>query len=86
MLSIVFPAERPSTPEAPPVSANAAQDAAVVLLQRLLRGRAAQNEMYAAKTARLELVKELRLGVEGRAGKGDDRDSSRLGCLYCMHT
>ncbi|KAF6260038.1 solute carrier, TRAMD3 or PAT1-domain-containing protein [Scenedesmus sp. NREL 46B-D3] len=44
------------------------QHAALVLLQRLLRGRAAQNEMYAGKTARLQLVRELRLGLEGTAG------------------
>jgi hypothetical protein len=39
-----------------------------VLLQRLLRGRAVQNEMYAGKTARLQLVRELRLGLGGTAG------------------
>jgi hypothetical protein len=33
-------------------------------LQRLLRGRAAQNEMYSAKTAQIDLVHELRLELE----------------------
>jgi hypothetical protein len=51
--------ERPSTPTAPPLSASRALDAAAVLLQRLLRGRAAQNRLYAAKTAQLQLVREL---------------------------
>eukprot|EP00879_Flechtneria_rotunda_P018415 GHRR01019318.1.p1 GENE.GHRR01019318.1~~GHRR01019318.1.p1 ORF type:complete len:620 (+),score=247.57 GHRR01019318.1:678-2537(+) len=61
--------QRPSTPEAPPLPDPAGRHAALVLLQRLLRGRAVQNEMYAGKMARLQLVRELRLGLEGTAGR-----------------
>jgi hypothetical protein len=60
--------ERPPTPGAPPLPDADGQHAALVLLQRLLRGRAVQNEMYAGKMARLQLVRELRLGLEGIAG------------------
>lgn len=61
--------ERPATPEAPPLADATGQHAALVLLQRLLRGRAVQNEMYAGKAAKLQLVRELRLGLEGTAGE-----------------
>lgn len=60
--------ERPPTPGAPPLPDADGQHAALVLLQRLLRGRAVQNEMYAGKTSRLQLIRELRLGLEGTAG------------------
>ncbi|WIA14289.1 hypothetical protein OEZ85_002823 [Tetradesmus obliquus] len=59
--------ERPPTPGAPPLPDADGQHAALVLLQRLLRGRAVQNEMYAGKTSRLQLIRELRLGLEGTA-------------------
>uniref|UniRef100_A0A383WAB7 Cilia- and flagella-associated protein 91 n=1 Tax=Tetradesmus obliquus TaxID=3088 RepID=A0A383WAB7_TETOB len=60
--------ERPPTPGAPPLPDADGQHAALVLLQRLLRGRAVQNEMYTGKTSRLQLIRELRLGLEGTAG------------------
>jgi hypothetical protein len=40
-----------------------------VLLQRLLRGRAAQVQMHAGRQAHLQLVRELRLGLEGTGGE-----------------
>jgi hypothetical protein len=67
-LCAVLAGERPPTPDAPPLPDAEGHHAALVLLQRLLRGRAVQNEMYAGKTARLQLVRELRLGLEGTAG------------------
>ncbi|KAG2496803.1 hypothetical protein HYH03_005210 [Edaphochlamys debaryana] len=54
--------ERPATPELPqPPAITQPQRAALVLLQRLLRGRAAQNIMYEGRMRRQELVDELRL-------------------------
>lgn len=69
VLSAVGPLERAATPEAPPLADATGQHAALVLLQRLLRGRAVQNEMFAGKAAQLQLVRELRLGLEGTAGE-----------------
>jgi hypothetical protein len=57
-----------SLAEAPELPANRETDAALALLQRLLRGRAAQLEMQAGMAARLALVRELRLELEGHAG------------------
>lgn len=61
--------ERPPTPE-PLADESEAEDGAAaeaaLLLQRLLRGRAVQNLMYAAKERRLELLAELR-SEEGSA-------------------
>jgi hypothetical protein len=54
--------------EAPPLPDADGRHAALVLLQRLLRGRAVQNEMYAGKQAHLPLIRELRLGMEGTGG------------------
>uniref|UniRef100_A0A7S3S6L9 Cilia- and flagella-associated protein 91 n=1 Tax=Emiliania huxleyi TaxID=2903 RepID=A0A7S3S6L9_EMIHU len=63
------PVERPPTPE-PLADESEAEDGAAaeaaLLLQRLLRGRAVQNLMYAAKERRLELLAELR-SEEGSA-------------------
>lgn len=52
--------ERPNTPL---VSApdGASQRSAIILLQRLLRGRAAQDRMYVGRARRLELIRELQL-------------------------
>jgi hypothetical protein len=55
--------------EAPPLPDPDGTHAALVLLQRLLRGRAVQNQMYAGKESRLQLIRELRLGLEGTGGK-----------------
>ena len=52
--------DRPETPELPPSGGeNADAEAAARLLQRLLRGRAAQNAMHEGKEQRLALVREL---------------------------
>lgn len=53
----------------PPLAPARAADAALVLLQRLLRGRAVQAELLAGLAARFALVQELRVGAEGRAGE-----------------
>ena len=45
---------------------------AIILLQRLLRGRAAQNMMYEGKERRLELIRELRLDESLGAQPDDD--------------
>ena len=42
--------------------------AAITLLQRLLRGRAAQAELLAGLAARAALVAELRVGLEAPQG------------------
>ena len=57
MLTIPSAAERPLTPHAPPPPANAAMHEAASLLQRLLRGRATQNQMFAGKQANLALIR-----------------------------
>jgi hypothetical protein len=55
--------------EAPPLPDPDGKHAALVLLQRLLRGRAVQNQMYAGKESRLQLIRELRLGLEETGGE-----------------
>ena len=55
------PVERPPTPQVMPPEHGEAQELAVILLQRLLRGRAIQNMMYEGKERRLELIRELRI-------------------------
>mmetsp|Transcript_32348 Transcript_32348/g.84988 ORF Transcript_32348/g.84988 Transcript_32348/m.84988 type:complete len:615 (-) Transcript_32348:140-1984(-) len=59
----VSKAERPPTPT---VESNPSDDVVncLVLLQRLLRGRAVQNTMYEGKEKRKELIKELRAADE----------------------
>ncbi|KAG9391573.1 Solute carrier (proton/amino acid symporter), TRAMD3 or PAT1 [Carpediemonas membranifera] len=52
---------RPATPEVPPAPYDRDVHDATVLIQRLLRGRAAQNAMFIGKERRLALIKELRL-------------------------
>lgn len=49
--------------EIPDPKAIAAENA-IVLLQRLLRGRATQNEMYSGKEKRLDLIEELQTTKE----------------------
>ena len=55
--------------EAPELPSDPALARALVLLQRLLRGRATQVEMQHGKNARLALVRELRLGPAGVADR-----------------
>ena len=66
--------ERPETPTLPPPmeSEDAAEMyRAVVWLQSLLRGRAEQNETFAGRERRRELIAELRLGEEEAGASGD---------------
>jgi hypothetical protein len=53
--------ERPETPSLERDLAAASRHAAIVLLQRLVRGRAVQNNLFEGKQKRLELIKELQL-------------------------
>lgn len=46
--------------------ANDKRKRAVILLQRLLRGRAEQNKMFEGKEKRLDLIAELRATEEWR--------------------
>jgi len=73
---------RPPTPIAPGIrsiteKANIEKDMetekAIILLQRLLRGRAVQNEMFEGKEKRLDLIQELRITDEWRKqAEGDE--------------
>eukprot|EP00750_Incisomonas_marina_P007997 INCI15140.1.p1 GENE.INCI15140.1~~INCI15140.1.p1 ORF type:complete len:674 (-),score=163.36 INCI15140.1:69-2090(-) len=51
--------QRPATPSITPAPDNSEANA-IVLLQRLLRGRAVQNMMFEGRNRRRELLKELR--------------------------
>ena len=51
---------RPATPRASAYCANDEVENAIILLQKLLRGRAVQNLMFEGKEKRLELIRELR--------------------------
>merc|ERR1719473_2442236 len=55
--------ERPETPSVKEgvLPEQEELDAAVLLLQRLIRGRAQQNMMFEGKEKRLDLINELRL-------------------------
>merc|ERR1719456_360895 len=54
--------ERPETPRVKEdvLPEEEEQEAAVLLLQRILRGRAYQNRMFEGKEKRLDLINELR--------------------------
>lgn len=55
------PKERPHTPTVDESTPEARQRRrAVVLLQSILRGRAAQNQMYEGREQRQDLISELR--------------------------
>ncbi|KAJ9513737.1 hypothetical protein QJQ45_015495 [Haematococcus lacustris] len=79
--------ERPGTPELPPPStavpgqgADAMdRDTAATLLQRLLRGRAAQNIMYEGRMRRQDLIAELRISSLESGDWGGADDSGDLG-------
>jgi hypothetical protein len=79
--------ERPPTPDLPPpAAATAAGHAALVLLQRLLRGRAAQNIMCVRARARWEgkggIMKLREVAAAGRAVAGLWRLAA-CGCAAC---
>ncbi|XP_041437321.1 cilia- and flagella-associated protein 91 isoform X2 [Xenopus laevis] len=55
------PAPRPETPRVQdPPEGDEEKELAVILLQKLIRGRAIQNMMFEGKEKRLELIQELR--------------------------
>ena len=51
---------------------------AVVLLQRLMRGRAKQNMMFEGKEKRLDLIAELRATEEWRAASDFQEDKALI--------
>ena len=47
---------------------------AIILLQRLVRGRAIQNMMFEGKEKRLDLISELRATEEWKAASGNEEE------------
>ena len=71
-----------------PSAAERAGIAAAVLLQRLLRGRAIQNEMFQGKVRRLDLIDELKLVqtetlVAPESDAGDAGVDAAIGVHFC---
>merc|ERR1719440_2627867 len=67
--------ERPETPRVKEdvLPEEEEQEAAVLLLQRILRGRAYQNRMFEGKEKRLDLINELRAAERfSETAQGDD--------------
>ncbi|KAJ1632538.1 solute carrier, TRAMD3 or PAT1-domain-containing protein [Pavlovales sp. CCMP2436] len=62
---VVKPLERPPTPQTEPPEIDDDVENAVILLQRLIRGRAVQNMMFEGKERRLDLIQELRAEAPG---------------------
>ncbi|CAM9490439.1 unnamed protein product, partial [Hapterophycus canaliculatus] len=56
--------ERPQTPRVPNPPEDENEHLAVLLLQRLIRGRAVQNVMFEGKERRKELIRELRIAKQ----------------------
>jgi hypothetical protein len=54
------------------------QQRAVILLQRLMRGRAHQNMMFEGKEKRLDLIAELRATEEWRAASDFQEDKALI--------
>jgi hypothetical protein len=54
------PPPRPPTPEVKPTVEDDEKEMAIILLQRLLRGRALQSEMYRCLENQRQLIRELR--------------------------
>jgi len=90
------PLERPPTPtvdgmeeSGSPVSMysdieNAEVETAIILLQRLLRGRMVQNMVYDAKEKRQELIEELR-SVEQLEGTQEAWEEARASTAKAQH-
>jgi len=82
-------ADRPVTPRVPDIASDptsiAAEEtaAALRLLQRLLRGRAAQNAMFVGRAARSELITELRTAMAPR-GDGEKKGAVEEAALDTM--
>lgn len=54
------------------------QRRAIILLQRLLRGRAQQNMMFEGKEKRLDLISELRATEEWKAASGGQEEEETI--------
>ena len=52
---------------------------AVILLQRLIRGRAYQNMMFEGKEKRLDLIQELRATEEWKASAENEEERNLIG-------
>ncbi|XP_071988430.1 cilia- and flagella-associated protein 91 [Engystomops pustulosus] len=75
------PSPRPATPRVPePPGGEEEKELAIIFLQKLLRGRAAQNLMFEGKEKRLELIRELRtthaLQEEGQLLKKEEKEAT----------
>lgn len=51
---------------------------AIILLQRLIRGRAIQNMMFEGKEKRLDLISELRATEEWKNASGTDEEKTLI--------
>ncbi|XP_038613803.1 cilia- and flagella-associated protein 91 [Tachyglossus aculeatus] len=72
----IKPAPRPPTPTFEmPTNEEEDQEMAIIVLQKLLRGRAVQNVIFEGKEKRLELIQELR---SNHALQEDDRLVKKL--------
>ena len=60
------------------LKANDKQRRAVILLQRLLRGRAMQNMMFEGKEKRLDLISELRATEEWKAASNTEEERTLI--------
>jgi hypothetical protein len=80
------PIERPPTPQVMPPEHNEDLEAACILLQKLLRGRAIQNLMYEGKERRLELIRELRMeeAEETEQDQLDEAEAEAEAGLSCV--
>ena len=58
---------------------NDAKRKAVILLQRLLRGRAMQNMMFEGKEKRLDLISELRATEDWKRASNTDAEKTLIG-------
>ena len=75
------PPPRPPTPEVKPNVDDDEKEMAVILLQRLLRGRALQSEMYKCLENQRQLIRELRTvealrEVEEKAETEEEREAA----------
>lgn len=76
---------RPDTPDCEQIGKRKAvedlvseteQEKAMILLQRLIRGRAVQNMMFEGKEKRLDLIAELRITEEWKKASDGDEEKN----------
>jgi len=60
------------------LKANDKKRRAIILLQRLLRGRAMQNMMFEGKEKRLDLISELRATEEWKAASNTEEERTLI--------